>query len=157
MKVNRITDGVFTQIMGSDRERTLYDQFMGLENKIKSDRKTRGYLQDYSRLLGKLKVDLQQLKHTEELIILYRIKNNPVINLSTLREYIYARLVCPRDETRNQDIRVCVANSEFYPGKIEDLEKNEELMTKAKEKVFSQFDGILLEKEYQYNKLYNKK
>lgn len=157
MKVNRITDGVFTQIMGNDRERTLYDQFMGLENKIKSDRKTREYLNQYSRLLGKFKVDFQQLKDTEELIILHRIKNNPVINLSTLREYIYARMVCPRDDTRNQDIRVCVANSEFYPGKIEDLENNKELMDKAKDKIFAQFDKILLEKEYQYNKLYNKK
>lgn len=157
MKVNRITDGVFTQIMGNDRERTLYDQFMGLENKIKSDRKTRDYLNQYSRLLGKFKVDFQQLKDTEELIILHRIKNNPVINLSTLREYIYARMVCPRDDTRNQDIRVCVANSEFYPGKIEDLENNTELMDKAKDKIFAQFDKILLEKEYQYNKLYNKK
>jgi len=145
MKVNRLADGVFSKIVGSSREISSYDRFMNLEGEIKSGKKVSDYLTQYKDLVHKNKTTFTKLAQMEDLIMLYRIRENLDIQLSTQREYVYARQACPRNDTRNQDIRICLAKIEFHD--VNNLQSDVVLMDKAKKKITEVIDDIIYEKE----------
>jgi hypothetical protein len=84
----------------------------------------------------------------EEIVMLHRIRENMDIQLSTQREYVYARQFCPRTDTKNQDIRICVSKTEFHD--INNLDSDKELVTKAESKIREILDGLIFEKERMY-------
>jgi hypothetical protein len=145
MKVNRLADGVFSKIVGSSREISSYDRFMNLENEINSGKKVSDYLTQYKELVHKNKNMFLKLSQMEDLIMLHRIRENLDIQLSTQREYVYARQACPRNDTRNQDIRICLAKTEFHD--VNNLQSDVVLMDKAKKKITEIIDDIIYEKE----------
>jgi hypothetical protein len=81
----------------------------------------------------------------EDQIMLHRIREKLDIQLSTQREYVYARQACPRNDTRNQDIRICLAKTEFHD--VNNLQSDVVLMDKAKKKITEIIDDIIYEKE----------
>ena len=145
MKVNRLADGVFTRIVGNSREISSYDRFNNLEADIKSSVKGKKKLKEYMDLVNKNKNLFQKLSQVEELVMLYRIRENMDIQLSTQREYVYARQYCPRTDTQNQDIRICISKTSEHD--INNLHGDKELMLKAETKIKEIIDGIIFEKE----------
>jgi hypothetical protein len=106
-------------------------------------------------MITRHKAKIRKFADTEELIMLHRIRNNRAIQLSVQREYVYARQFCPRNDTRNQDIRICIANTEFHD--VTDLDNNPALMEIADKKVCKALDEIINEREKQYVLQYTKK
>ena len=155
MKVNRLADGVFSRIVGDKREISAYDRFMNLEKDIETNPRTTPYLKVYKDMVTRHKAKIKKMADTEELIMLHRIRSNRSIQLSVQREYVYARQFCPRNDTRNQDIRICIANTEFHD--ITDLENNPVLMDIADKKVCKALDEIIAEREKDYVLQYSKK
>jgi hypothetical protein len=145
MKVNRLADGVFSRIVGNSREINSYDRFMNIQSELKSDKKVLTYLKQYKTLIEKNKETIQKLANLEEIIMLYRIKDNLDIQYSTQREYVYARQFCPRTDTRNQDIRICVSKTEYHD--VNNLEKDKLLVEKTEDKVREQIMELLQDKE----------
>ena len=86
MKVNRLADGVFSRIVGNSREISSYDRFMNLESEITSSEGVSKHLSPYKELVNKNKSIFQKLAQYEDLIMLYRIRENLDIQLSTQRE-----------------------------------------------------------------------
>lgn len=148
MKVNRLADGVFTRIVGNSREISSYDRFNNLESEINSSEKGSKMLSEYMETVNKNKNLFQKLSQMEELVMLYRIRENLDIQLSTQREYVYARQYCPRTDTQNQDIRICISKTDFHD--IKNLENDKELVSKAESKIKEIIDGIIFEKERMY-------
>ncbi len=155
MKVNRLADGVFSRIVGDKREISAYDRFVNLEKDIETNPSTLPYLKTYKDMITRHKAKIQKMADTEELIMLHRIRSNRSIQLSVQREYVYARQFCPRNDTRNQDIRICIANSEFHD--VSDLDNNPILMEIADKKICKALDEIITEREKQYVLQYSKK
>ena len=152
MKVNRLADGAFSKIVGNSREISNYDRFINLQGTLKTeDKKTSTYLKKYKALVEKNKGIIQQLADLEELIMLYRIKDNLDIQYSTQREYVYARQFCPRTDTRNQDIRICVSKTEFHD--VNNLEKDKLLVEKTENKIKEQLLELIHEREQKIGKL----
>ena len=145
MKVNRLADGVFTRIVGNSREISSYDRFNNLEADIKSSVKGKKKLKEYMDLVNKNKNLFQKLSQVEELVMLYRIRENMDIQLSTQREYVYARQYCPRTDTQNQDIRICISKTSEHD--INNLHGDKELMLKAESMIKEKIDEIIFEKE----------
>jgi hypothetical protein len=145
MKVNKLADGVFSRIVGNTREISSYDRFMNVEDTISSNEGVKKHLVPYKELISKNKSIFQKLAQYEDLIMLYRIRENLDIQLSTQREYVYARQSCPRSDTRNQDIRICIAKTEFHD--VNNLQSDVVLMEKASKKIRDQIDGLIYEKE----------
>ena len=145
MKVNRLADGVFTRIVGNSREISSYDRFNNLESDIKSSVKGKKKLKEYMDLVNKNKNLFQKLSQVEELVMLYRIRENMDIQLSTQREYVYARQYCPRTDTQNQDIRICISKTSEHD--INNLHGDKELMLKAESMIKEKIDEIIFEKE----------
>jgi len=145
MKVNKLADGVFSRIVGNTREISSYDRFMNVEDTISSNEGVKKHLAPYKELISKNKSIFQKLAQYEDLIMLYRIRENLDIQLSTQREYVYARPSCPRSDTRNQDIRICIAKTEFHD--VNNLQSDVVLMEKASKKIREQIDGLIYEKE----------
>lgn len=150
MKVNRLADGVFSRIVGSSREISGYDRFMNVQSELKSDKKVMSYLKQYKTLIEKNKETIQQLANLEEIIMLYRIKDNMDIQYSTQREYVYARQFCPRTDTKNQDIRICVSKTQYHD--VNNLEKDVELVSKTEEKIREQILELIQDKEIKISK-----
>lgn len=152
MKVNRLADGAFSKIVGNSREVSNYDRFINLQGTLKTeDKKTNTYLKKYKTLVEKNKGFIQQMADLEELIMLYRIKDNLDIQYSTQREYVYARQFCPRTDTRNQDIRICVSKTEFHD--VNNLEKDKLLVEKTENKIKEQLLELIHEREQKIGKL----
>jgi hypothetical protein len=76
------------------------------------------------------------------------------IKLSLVREYIYARAVCFRDDTQNQDIRVIVGYTEFDGNDLESLYKNKKFMESAKAKIAKYIDNIVEDKKTTFTKIF---
>ena len=149
MKVNRLADGVFTRIVGNSREISSYDRFNNLEADIKSSVKGKKKLKEYMDLVNKNKNLFQKLSQVEELVMLYRIRENMDIQLSTQREYVYARQYCPRTDTQNQDIRICISKTSDH--NVKNLHGDKALVLKAETKIKEIIDGIIFEKERLHN------
>ena len=145
MRTIRLAEGVFNKIVGTDREISPYERFMNVEKTITHDPKNKPLLNRYRELVTSNVDVVQELAHLEDLIILRRIRSNRDIQLSTQRDYVYARQACPRSDTKNQDIRICVARVEPYD--VNNLEGNVELMERADQIVCEYLDDLIKEKE----------
>jgi hypothetical protein len=154
MKVYKLTDGVFSRIVGDRRQISDYDRFINLEKDLDPNPSTLPYLKKYKSMVTRHKAKFKEMATLEDLIMLHRIRQNRDIQLSVQREYIYARQPCPRTETKNQDLRLCIANAEFYD--IENLSGNKDLMDLADNKICKALDELIYEKEKEYNLLIHK-
>lgn len=153
-RTNKLTEGVFTSIVGSENEISQYDIFLKEETE---NSELKFFLEKYRVIIDRHKSDFQKMALLEEIIMQIRARDNmDEIKLSLVREYIYARCSFFRKEKTAKDIRVIVDNMEFYNNDFESLSKNETFMDKAKKKLIKAMDKEISENIANFKSLYKK-
>lgn len=139
-RVNKLTEGVFTELVGTSTQISKYDEFI---NNIgaKPSKDLKSLKTSYVDVINKNKEMFRKLAMTEEVIMQIRSRDEIMtgstddIKLSLVREYLYARFPFYRKGMTTKDIRVIVDKSEFWGEDLNILIKNKDFMTKAKEKL----------------------
>lgn len=138
-RVNKLTDGVFADLVGTSKEIDKYDEFLNcIDSKSKS---LKNLKKEYEIMTGSNKKLFNKLAKLEEIILQIRAKESMVnggteeLKLSLVRDYLYARYPFYRKGMTTKDIRVIVDKSEFWGDDLDRLTKNNEFMTKAVEKL----------------------
>ena len=153
-RVNKLTEGVFAEIVGTSTQISKYDEFIGnIDSKPAKDLKS--LKTSYVNGINKHKGEFIKLAALEEIILQTRSRDsimtgpNTDIKLSLVREYLYARYPFYRKGMTTKDIRVIVDKSEFWGTDLNVLAKNKDFMNKATEKLIKAMneviDGNLLE------------
>lgn len=145
-RVNKFTSGVFTDIVGNEKEMPLYDQFMRVQTTLDSrpSKKLDGFLKMYTAKIKQHKSMFDELAMIEIVIMQLRSRDNistDDIKLNIVREYIYARIPFHRNDKEGKDIRVIVGLTDVHGTDLKNLSGNEELMKIAKEKLTSAMDS----------------
>ena len=155
-RVNKLTDGVFVDIVGTAKEINLYTEFLNnIDSKSKNLKSLR---KEYDALTGQNKNLFEKLAKLEEVIMQIRAKelimSGPSeVKLSLVREYLYARYPFYRKGMLTKDIRVIVDKSEFWGDNLNVLLKNKEFMTKATDKLSKAMDEEINCNLHEYNNL----
>jgi hypothetical protein len=138
-RVNKLTDGVFADLVGTSKEIDKYDEFLNcIDSKSKN---LKNLKKEYEIMTGSNKKLFNKLAKLEEIILQIRAKESMVnggteeLKLSLVRDYLYARYPFYRKGMTTKDIRVIVDKSEFWGDDLNRLTKNNEFMTKAVEKL----------------------
>lgn len=154
-RVNKMVNGVFVDIVGTDNERSSYDIFMDIGPKNRSTN-LNGYLIEYHTIIRDNKTMFEQLARLEEIIMQIRsMENITDIKLSLVREYIYARCSFFRTGKTSKDIRVIVDNVEFWHSDMKKLSGQKDFMDKAKKKLIDAMTNEIETNIETYNRLYN--
>lgn len=139
-RVNRETEGVFTDIVGTTSELSSYDVFLRNES-VTQSKVLKDYVEKYKKMIDKNRVTFDNLARLEEIIMQLRSRERiSDIKLSLVRQYIYARCSFFRKGKTAKDIRVIVDNVEFWEENMDNLLKNDDFMTKAKNKLIKAMD-----------------
>jgi len=155
-RVNKLTDGVFVDIVGTAKEINLYTEFLNnIDSKSKNLKTLR---KEYDALTGQNKNLFEKLAKLEEVIMQIRAKESIMtgpsdVKLSLVREYLYARYPFYRKGMLTKDIRVIVDKSEFWGDNLNVLLKNKEFMTKATDKLSKAMDEEINSNLHEYNNL----
>ena len=117
-RVNKLTEGVFAEMVGTSKQINKYDEFLNnIDSKSKNLKNLR---KDYENMIGSNKNLFNKLAKLEETILQIRAKESmmtgqtDLIKLSLVREYLYARYPFYRKGMTTKDIRVIVDKSEFW-------------------------------------------
>lgn len=154
-RVNKSTEGVFTNIVGNRVERSSYNQFISFGDEVNNNEELNEFLRLYNDTVSKHKMDFQMLADLEVIIMQLRSKNDiSDIKLSLVREYIYARCSFYRNDKTSKDIRVIVDNVEFWRSDLTNLIGNQEFMDKAKSKLVKAMDKEIYENITNFKKIY---
>lgn len=155
-RVNKETEGVFTDIVGTTSELSSYDVFLRNEN-VTQSKLLKEYVEKYKKMIDKNRVTFDNLSKLEEIIMQLRSRERiSDIKLSLVRQYIYARCSFFRREKTAKDIRVIVDNVEFWEENMDNLLKNDTFMEKAKNKLIKAMD-IEIENNIEEYKEHNTK
>ena len=138
---NKLTEGVFTGIVGTRERISSYDLFLETMTKKNSPELSK-WSKKYRDHINKNKVRFQNLAKLEEVIMQLRSKETLLENvkLSLVREYIYARALFYREGKGTKDIRVIVDKTDIYGEDLNALLKNKEFMSKAVTKLQEAMD-----------------
>jgi hypothetical protein len=155
-RVNKLTDGVFVDIVGTAKEINLYTEFLNnIDSKSKNLKSLR---KEYDALTGQNKNLFEKLAKLEEVIMQIRAKESIMtgpsdVKLSLVREYLYARYPFYRKGMLTKDIRIIVDKSEFWGDNLNVLLKNKEFMSKATDKLSKAMDEEINSNLHEYNNL----
>ena len=164
-RLNKTTEGVFVNIVGTSKERSTYDQFITRSN---GSDQPGGYcladfVTEYSDKVSKHKIDIQQLADLEVIIMQIRSISNMMdnIKLYTVRDtYVYARCPFFRSDNDINEVRILVDPIDLYfPDGTADLEilsGNETFMLKAYGKLYIVMTYELDKNVYDYKRIYSK-
>ena len=138
---NKLTEGVFTGIVGTRERISSYDLFLETMTKKNSPELSK-WSKKYRDHINKNKVRFQNLAKLEEVIMQLRSKETLLenIKLSLVREYIYARALFYREGKGTKDIRVIVGKTDVHGEDIELLGNTVEFMELAKGKLLNAMD-----------------
>lgn len=154
-RTNKMTEGVFTGIVGTESEISSYDRFLkngGASQSLLLNE----FIHEYSELIEVNKNSFQKLAELEEIIMQIRsLTNMDDIKLSIVREYIYARCSFFRREKTAKDIRVIVDNVEFWTNDVDKLLGNTDFMEKAKVKLIKAMQKEVSDNVVTYREKYN--
>lgn len=165
-RVNKFTTGVFTDIVGNQKVRPQYDRFIKFKNTLnsKSSEKLNDLIKKYNAKITANKPVFRELANMEDAIMQIRSRENlnpKDIKLNVVREYIYARVPFHRKDTEAKNVRVIVGQvDDWNPwaendllGDIKNLKrkhtyinellKNNEFITIAKEKLIAAMDKMI--------------
>lgn len=146
---NKLTEGVFTGIVGTREKISSYDKFLNVNVDLtrKHSPELTKYCKKYRDVINKNKVKFQNLAKLEEVIMQLRSKETLLenIKLSTVREYIYARSLFYREDKGTKDIRVIVDKTDIYGTDLKSLLENKDFMTKASSKLEAAMDKEIQE------------
>jgi len=155
-RVNKLSDGVFIDIVGTAKEIIQYTEFLNnIDSKSKNLKSLR---KEYDALTGQNKNLFEKLAKLEEVILQIRAKESIMtgpseVKLSLLRGYLYARYPFYRKGMPAKDIRIIVDKSEFWGDNLNVLLKNKEFMTKATDKLSKKMDEEINSNLHEYNNL----
>lgn len=153
---NKLTGGVFTEIVGTPEKLSSYDKFLNvnIDLSIPHTEELVKHCNRYKDFISMLKPNFEKLAKLEGVIMQLRAKEliNEEIKLSLVREYIYARTLFYREDKDTKDIRVIVGKTDVYGDDLDALSNNDEFLRIAKQKLSKAID-----KEIEKNiKLINK-
>ncbi len=156
-RVNKLTEGVFAEMVGTSKEINKYTEFLNnIDSKSKNLKNLR---KDYEIMTGSNKDLFNKLAKLEEVILQIRAKESMMtgsvdeIKLSLVREYLYARFPFYRKGMTTKDIRVIVDKSEFWGEDLNILIKNKEFMSKAVDKLNKAMDVEIDNNVHEYKNL----
>ena len=167
-RVNKSTEGVFVNIVGSSSEISKYKQFLHrspsgiLSGKYSS--KYDGLSTAYNNKCSVIKVDLEQLSQLEVIMMQIRsveeIDGN-IVWFTMRNKYIYARCPFYRTDQSINEVRCLIDNLEFYFTNLKDpdlsiLSGNPEFVQKTKEKLITKMEDEIGENIRNYEKVYGK-
>lgn len=163
-RVNKSTEGVFVNIVGSSSEISKYQQFLHRSPSTISSGKYQGLLTAYSNKCSVIKMDLEQLSQLEVIIMQIRSKeeiDGNIVWFTMRNKYVYARCPFFRTDQSINEVRCLIDNLEFYFTDVNDpdlsiLSGNPEFVQKTKEKLFAKMDEEINENIRDYEKVYGK-
>jgi len=146
-RVNKFTEGVFTDIVGTQTRTSKFEQFINLQDTMKKPKgDLKKFLDEYKSTTEENKPIFEKLSLLEDAIMQIRTKENITsehIKLNTVREYIYARTTFHRKDTTTDDIRVIVGQTDEYGTNTDVLYDNKKFMELAKEKLISSMEEVI--------------
>ena len=165
-RVNKTTDGVFVNIVGTSKERSAYNQFI-TRNFILPDQDGEyclaNYVTEYSNKVSQHKMDIQQLADLEVVIMQIQALSNLIgnVKLYTVRNtYIYGRCPFFRNDSDINEVRVLIDPIDLhFPDGTADLTMlsgNELFMERSYDKISTVMRDELDENVDNYNKIYSK-
>jgi hypothetical protein len=163
-RVNKSTEGVFVNIVGSTSEISKYEQFLHRSPSTKLSGKYHGLMTAYSNKCSVIKMDLQQLAELEVIMMQIRslseIEGN-IVWFQMRNKYVYARCPFFRTDQSINEMRCLIDNIEFYFDDPQDLDLsilsgNPEFVQKTVDKLSSKMDEEITENIRNYEKVYGK-
>ena len=147
-------NGVFTQMVGTDKELSQFEMFLNQSPKTMSE-DLRDYTNYYRNVVTKWKTQFDTVSLLEEIILQLRAKENITeVKLSVIRgEYIYARSPFYRRGGSTKDIRVIVGKTDLDGDDIGMLYKDPSFMRRAHDKIMVAMDSVIAENKDTYVKL----
>lgn len=146
-RVNKLTEGVFTGIVGNQTTVPAYDRFLNVQKDLKRPSgELNKLITSYKDQINTNKTTFENLGKLEEVIMQIRTRDNlkpDMIKLNIVREYIYARIPFHRNDKESNDIRVIVGLTEFNGNNVDELYKNKQFMDKAKSKMVDSMNEII--------------
>ncbi len=166
-RLNKTTEGVFVNIVGTSKERSTYDQFITRSNGSDPDQPggycLADFVTEYSNKVSKHKVDFQQLADLEVIIMQIRALTNmkDTIKLYTVRDtYVYGRCPFFRSDNDINEVRVLIDPIDLYfPDGTADLAMlsgNQLFMSRAYDKVSAVMRYEIEENVDNYKRIYSK-
>ena len=163
-RVNKSTEGVFVNIVGSASEISKYQQFLHRSPSTILSGKYQGLMTAYSNKCSVIKMDLQQLAELEVIMMQIRSKEEiggNIVWFQMRNKYVYARCPFFRTDQSINEMRCLIDNIEFYfddPQKLDlsILSGNPEFVQKTVDKLSSKMDEEINENIRNYEKVYGK-
>ena len=162
-RVNKSTEGVFVNIVGSSSEISKYQQFLHRSPSSILSGKYQGLMTAYSNKCSVIKMDLQQLSELEVIIMQIRASTNmkDTIKLYTVRDtYVYGRCPFFRSDNDINEVRVLIDPIDLYfPDGTADLAMlsgNQLFMSRAYDKVSAVMRYEIEENVDNYKRIYSK-
>lgn len=147
-------NGVFTEIVGTPKQLSQFEQFLNMDPNESSDELKR-LTYTYRNIVTKWKANFDSAALLEETILQLRAKENITeIKLSIVRnDYIYARSPFYRRGGSTKDIRVIVGKTDIDGDDLNRLSKNIQFMERAKRKIQVAMDKIIAENKNELTEL----
>ena len=146
-RVNIFTDGVFSNITGTQTKVPEFLRFLNNQDLLKKPKgDLKKFLDEYKKLTESNKETFERLSTLEDVILQLRAMDNLTrdnIKLNVVREYIYARTTFHRKDISNNDIRVIVGQTDEYGDNLDILLGNKEFMDHSKEKLITAMNEII--------------
>jgi hypothetical protein len=163
-RVNKSTEGVFVNIVGSASEISKYQQFLHRSPSTILSGKYHGLMTAYSNKCSVIKMDLQQLAELEVIMMQIRSKEEIAGNIVWFQmrnKYVYARCPFFRTDQSINEMRCLIDNIEFYFDDPQELDLsilsgNPEFVQKTVDKLSSKMDEEISENIRNYEKVYGK-
>jgi len=163
-RVNKSTEGVFVNIVGSASEISKYQQFLHRSPSTISSGKYQGLMTAYNNKCSVIKMDLQQLAELEVIIMQIRSKEDiegNIVWFPMRNKYVYARCPFFRTDQSINEMRCLIDNIEFYfddPQKLDlsILSGNPEFVQKTVDKLTAKMDEEINENIRNYERVYGK-
>jgi len=144
IKKEKHVHGVFTEIVGTNKEISQYDHFLNTGPKSES-KDLCDYTNLYRSVVTKWKSQFETVALLEEVILQLRsVENIKEIKLSLVKEeYIYARSPFYRRGGSTKDIRVIVGRTDIDGDDLDTLSKDVEFIERSKKKLSTAMNKVV--------------
>jgi hypothetical protein len=147
-RINKMTMGVFTDVVGKFRNYPKFETFVKLRTKETSTNDLKRQLASYKRLVEKGRKEFEYLAVLEEVIMQNASLQAPLeMVFFRARQYVYVRCAFYRSDVVTSDVRVIVANVDKWKMPYTKLIKNQEFLALAEEKVREKMREVLANTE----------
>ena len=154
MNKQKHVNGVFTEIVGTPKTISSFEQFLNMDPP-ESSKDLKQMTHTYRNIVTKWKTQFDTVALLEETIMQLRSKENlNEIKLSVVRDdYIYARSPFYRMGGSTKDIRCIVGKVDIDGDDLNRLAKDITFMERAKRKIQTTMDKIIAQNRNQLTKL----